>query len=164
MGVGRLVSRGRGDGIGSFWRGSKERGKHLKCKQRKYLIKSLEKKNKVSLLLSHPSYFSEHSPYCYQGTLYTLSLPTYELNSLKNWSAKCAVSRTGLPSVPHGAYRDTLRTTRNWNLTAECVSPGFKPSTFSVSPLLERGVAAKGRELHMSHAWPAKKPRNTRRS
>jgi hypothetical protein len=25
-GVGRLVSRGRGDGIGGFWRGNQERG------------------------------------------------------------------------------------------------------------------------------------------
>jgi hypothetical protein len=30
-GVGRLVSRGRGDGIGGFQRGKHERGKHLKC-------------------------------------------------------------------------------------------------------------------------------------
>jgi hypothetical protein len=31
-GVGRLVSRGRGDGIGGFQRGKQERGQHLKCK------------------------------------------------------------------------------------------------------------------------------------
>jgi hypothetical protein len=31
-GVGRLMSRGRGDGIGGFQRGNQERGYHLKCK------------------------------------------------------------------------------------------------------------------------------------
>jgi hypothetical protein len=36
--VGRLVSRGRRNGIGGFQRGNQERGQHLKCKQRKYLI------------------------------------------------------------------------------------------------------------------------------
>jgi hypothetical protein len=29
VGVGGLVSRGRGDGIGGFQRGNRERGKHL---------------------------------------------------------------------------------------------------------------------------------------
>jgi hypothetical protein len=32
MGVGGLGSRVSGEGIGDFWRGNKERGKHLKCK------------------------------------------------------------------------------------------------------------------------------------
>ena len=32
MGVGGLVSRGSGEGIGGFWRGNQERGWHLKCK------------------------------------------------------------------------------------------------------------------------------------
>ena len=31
-GMGKLVSRGRGEGIGNFWRGNQERGQHLKCK------------------------------------------------------------------------------------------------------------------------------------
>jgi hypothetical protein len=30
-GVGRLMSRGRGEGIGGFWRGNQERGQHVKC-------------------------------------------------------------------------------------------------------------------------------------
>jgi hypothetical protein len=38
-GVGGMVSRQRGQGIGSFQRGNQERGRHLKCKQSKYLIK-----------------------------------------------------------------------------------------------------------------------------
>ena len=36
--MGGLVSRGRGNGIGCSWRGNQERGEHLKCKLRKYLI------------------------------------------------------------------------------------------------------------------------------
>ena len=32
VGVGGLVSRGRGDGIGEFQRGNEERGYNLKCK------------------------------------------------------------------------------------------------------------------------------------
>jgi hypothetical protein len=39
LGVGRLVIRGIGEGIGGFWRGSQGRGYHSKCKQGKYLIK-----------------------------------------------------------------------------------------------------------------------------
>ena len=31
-GVGRLKSRGSGDGIGGFWKGKPGKGKHLKCK------------------------------------------------------------------------------------------------------------------------------------
>jgi hypothetical protein len=31
-GVGRLVSKGRREGIEGFWRGNQERGYHLKCK------------------------------------------------------------------------------------------------------------------------------------
>jgi hypothetical protein len=41
-GVGGLVSRGLGEEIGSFRRGNQERG-HLKCKERKYLIKKMQK-------------------------------------------------------------------------------------------------------------------------
>jgi hypothetical protein len=36
--------RGRGNGIGGFWTGDLERGKHLNCKSRKCPIK--EKRNK----------------------------------------------------------------------------------------------------------------------
>ena len=31
-GVGGLVSRGKRERIGGFWRGNQERGQHLKCK------------------------------------------------------------------------------------------------------------------------------------
>lgn len=51
--VGEHPHRGRGreDGTGSFQGGDLERGKHLKCKKRKYPIKKGKKKNLFLLIL-----------------------------------------------------------------------------------------------------------------